>query len=136
MLQTLRYSMTPLTPADIEQATFCPTLLLPAAFHASLVADPEYLAVCEDGFYHYFSEMRQWTPDLTSFVFVNRFYTPQEIAQLVSFEMTVGPHNPTPLASRAGFVLGWLSALALTDSALASQGLHLLEHHVSREVAA
>ena len=119
------------TPADFQDLPYSPTLLLSAHFDATLTADLEYQESCEWGFNSYFAEMCHWTPDLSRCTFVDRHYSSAHIRQYLLREIVYDPvRNPTPLACRAGWGLGWLSALALTDQSLALSGLELLEELV------
>lgn len=116
------------TPADFQNLPYSPTLLLSAPFAASLTADPEYQAGCECGFDSYFTDMHHWLPGLRGFFFVDRLYTPASVRDYLSREITYDPvRNPCFLSWRAGWGLGWLSALALTDRPLALSGLEQLQ---------
>ena len=92
-------------------------------FCASLTFGPEYARACEVGFDAYFDGMWFCENDDDEFgaVFVDRFYTRSEVLRLMIADL-VGEENSffaiPSLAWRAGFWLGWLSALALTDRAL------------------
>jgi hypothetical protein len=117
-----------LTPADFQDVPYSPTLLLSAHFDPSLMADPEYQAGCQCGFDSYFAEMRHWLPDLSSFTFVDRLHTSASVREYLSSEIVYDPvRNSCFLPWRAGWGLGWLSALALTDPSLALLGLELLQ---------
>ena len=116
------------TPADFQNLPYSPTLLLSAPFAASLTADPEYQAGCECGFDSYFTDMHHWLPGLRGFFFVDRLHTPASVRDYLSHEITYDPvRNPCFLSWRAGWGLGWLSALALTDQPLALSGLEQLQ---------
>ena len=119
------------SPADFQDLPYSPTLLLAAHFDASLTDDLEYLEGCEWGFHYYFAEMHHWTPDLSTYTFVDRHSTLDEVRDYLLREIVYDPvRNPTLLACRAGWGLGWLSALALTDRSLALMGLELLQELV------
>ena len=120
-----------LTPADFQDLPYSPTLLLPAHFDTSLTADPEYQEGCEWGFNHYFAEMHHRTPDLSAFTFIDQYYTTASVRDFLLHDMVYDPvRNPTHLAWRTAWCLGWLSALALTDCSLAFSGLELLQELV------
>lgn len=122
------------TPADFQDLPYSPMLLLSAHFDAALAADPEYQESCEWGFNSYFAEMCHWTPDLSRRTFVDRYYSFVHVKQYLLREVVYDPvRNPIPLACRAGWGLGWLSALALTDRLLALMGLELLQELVSHD---
>ncbi len=113
-----------LTPADFQDLPYSPTLLLSAPFDAALMADLEYQAGCECGFDSYFAEMRHWLPDLSNFTFVDRLHTSASVREYLLREIVYDPvRNSCFLPWRAGWGLGWLSALALTDPSLALLGL-------------
>lgn len=117
-----------LTPADFQDLPYSPTLLLSAPFAASLTADPEYQEGCQCGFDSYFTEMHHWLPDLRGFLFVDRLHTLASVRDYLLSEIVYDPvRNPCLLSWRAGWGLGWLSALALTDQPLALLGLELLK---------
>jgi hypothetical protein len=115
------------SPADFKDLPYSPTLLLSAHFDAALTADPEYHEGCECGFDSYFTEMHHWLPDLRGYTFVDSFHTPISVRDYLLSEIAYDPvRNPDLLPWRAGWGLGWLSALALTDQLLALMGLELL----------
>lgn len=119
------------SPADFKDLPYSSTLLLSAHFDASLTADPEYQEGCEWGFNYYFAEMHHWTPDMRTYTFIDRHHTSDSVGQFLLRDMIYDPvRNPTPLAWRAAWCLGWLSALALTDRSLALMGLELLQELV------
>jgi hypothetical protein len=119
------------SPADFKDLPYSPTLLLSAHFDASLTADPEYQEGCECGFDYYFAEMRHWLPHLRGCTFIDHLYTPASVRDFLLSDIIYDPvRNPTPLAWRAAWCLGWLSALALTDQSLALSGLALLKELV------
>jgi hypothetical protein len=120
-----------LSPADFQNLPYSSNLLLLAPFDASLTGDPEYEAGCECGFDSYFAEMSHWLPNLTGFFFVDRLHTSASVRDYLLRNVAYDPvRNPSPLAWSAGWGLGWLSALALTDQSLALMGLELLQHIV------
>ena len=116
------------SPANFKDLPYSPTLLLSAHFDASLTADPEYQEGCECGFDSYFAEMHYWLPDLRGCTFIDHLHTSASVRGFLSSDMVFDRvRNPTPLAWRAAWCLGWLSALALTDQPLALSGLELLK---------
>lgn len=115
------------SPADFKDLPYSPMLLLSTHFDASLTTDPEYDEGCECGFDSYFTEMHHWLPGLRGYTFVDRFHTPVSVRDYLESEIVYDPvRNPDLLPWRAGWGLGWLSALALTDQSLALMGLELL----------
>ncbi len=120
--------------ADFKDLPYSPTLLLSAQFDSALTADPEYQESCEWGYESYFAEMHRWLPDLREFTFHDRIHTLTSVEQYLLCEVVYDPvRNPGSLASRAGWGLGWLSALALTDRPLALSGLELLQDLVLQD---
>ena len=123
-----------LSPADFQDLPYSPMLLLPAHLDPSLTADPEYEAGCECGFDSYFTEMHHWLPNLSGYTFIDRYHTPASVKSYLLSNMVYDPvRNPTLLARRAGWGLGWLSALALTDRPLALCGLEFLQELVLQD---
>ena len=119
-----------LPPADFQDVSYSSALLLPAEFDPCITADPEYQRAREAGFVDFFellvellddedeSEQLPLTwDDVKHEIIRNVFDTRKVFAP--DFSMTV-------LAWDAGFMLGWLSALALIDRPLALRGLKLL----------
>lgn len=123
-------TIAPLAPSHFQHVPYSSALLLPVRFDASIIDDPEYAAACQGGFEGYFEGMLDWNEAGDDLVFVNRCYTWVDIVQNVSDNLlntnTLPGCSPTSLAWRAGYMLGWLSALALTDRALALRGVSLL----------
>jgi hypothetical protein len=120
-----------LAPADFQHVSYSPAFLLPVHWDASITADPEYEAGCECGFDSYFTDMHHWLPNLSGYTFIDRYHTPASVKSYLLSNMVYDPvRNPTLLAWRAAWCLGWLSALALTDRLLALMGLELLQHMV------
>ena|SRR5437588_5830335 len=115
------------SPTDFKDLPYSPTLLLSAHFDAALTVDPEYHQGCECGFDSYFTEMHHWLAGLRGYTFVDCFHTLVSVRDYLLNEIVYDPvRNPDLLAWRAGWGLGWLSALALTDRSLALMGLELL----------
>lgn len=117
-------------PADFQDIPYSPVLLLRAHFDVSITADPEYQSACETGFDAYFEEMVQWNEAGTDLVFIDCFSSCAEVISFVARGM-IRDHCPSywgvvSFSFSVGFVLGWLSALSLTDRALALVGLELL----------
>ena len=126
-----------LTPAAFDTMPYTATVLLPVALDASIIEDSEYVAGCQAGFESYFCEMHQWNEAVTSYVFVNRFYTPAQVKRRVRLDMLDSDANgwePSLLPWRTGFMHGWLSALALTDYDLAIYGMGVLLALVNRKL--
>jgi hypothetical protein len=119
-----------LTPADFQDVSYSPRFLLPVQFDASMTTDSEYQEGCESGFYCYFEDMFQQNEAGRETVFLDRFYSRADVMSLVveglSSSFSPSRWDAAPLSYSVGFVLGWLSALALTDRPLALGGLELL----------
>lgn len=121
-----------LTPVDFKDIPYASFLLLCVSFDTSIMSDSIYPRACSCGFVGYFEDMYD-----DDGVFVNRFYTRSEVCALVGSEVCADEsHVPldmrSSLAWRVGYYVGWLSALALTDRAVALVGLHLLAVLVDR----
>ncbi len=120
--------VSPLTVADCSDMPYAPVLLLDSKFDASITDDSEFREACEDGFKAYFEEMYEWDEEDDD-VFVERCYTWAEVIEsVVDNALSEGePGRLLPCVERAGFALGWLSALALTDRSMARRALTVLE---------
>jgi hypothetical protein len=131
-LVSLLAPVSPLTPVDVDAVSYSSALLLPAQFDPCITADPEYQRALEAGFMDFLelfcellddededeSEQLPLTwDDVKHEIIENVFDTRKVFAP--DFSMTV-------LAWDSGFMLGWLSALALIDRPLALRGLKLL----------
>jgi hypothetical protein len=119
----------PLTVAEIAEIDYSPVLLLDAKFDVAVTDDPAFRSACEYGFDAYFEDMCEWNESGTETVLVERCSTWAEIVRwVVSNALT--EERPGRLLSRgwrAGFGLGWLSALALTRRGEAVRALAVLE---------
>ena len=117
-------------PADFKDLAYSPTLLLSAHFDAFIADGLTYDRACEDGFNGYFEEMVQWNEAGTDLVFMDCFYTRAEVMSFVARgvirDRRLSDKNEVPFWFRVGFVLGWLSALSLTDRVQAFVGFELL----------
>lgn len=126
-----------LTPADFENIPYHPAFLLAADLPAALIADASYVRACEAGYGSYFEEMYLHDGDVS--LFTNCFYSRSYVMTYVAdnvVEKDVRPFLLAPLPWRVGFVLGWLSALSLTDRPLALAGLEMLTLLAARLAAA
>jgi hypothetical protein len=136
VVSTSAMAVSPLKPSDVKEISYSPALLLDARFRPVLVVDSAFSEACEAGFNTYFEEMYHGsTPE--DLVFVDRFYSCDEVEREV-IESTVVAHqrDGERLPWCAGFVLGWLSALALVQRREACEGLKLLTFLVVRLEAA
>ncbi len=117
-----------LTAADFRDVPYSPALLLESRFDASITDDDEFAKGCAWGFDAYFEEMFQWNETRTELVFVQKAYTWAEVVSWLIEGVLTGdePASLTSRAWRAGFLLGWLSALALTRRPMALLGLEVL----------
>jgi len=128
--QTSSFVVAPLVPSQFQQVPFSSALLLPVPFEALVTVNPGYVDGCAGGFEDYFEDMCEWNDAGDDFVFVDHVYTWAEVEQIVCDDLlktSVLPGvMPAPFSFNVGYALGWLSALALTDRALALRGLSLL----------
>lgn len=118
-----------LTPAFFANLDFSPALLLSVQLDTSITSHPEYAHACKSGFTCYFDDMLEADEEEDSFVLVSRYYTHSEVVQFVidnRMPEANGDFKPSIDAWKVGFVVGWLSALALTDRPLALLGLDTL----------
>ncbi len=126
--QTLSSMAVSLTAAAFVDVPYSPAFLLESRFDASITDDPEFPFTCGCGFDAYFAEMFEWNEEHTDLVFVEKCYTWAEVVELVTETMLHGdkPERVESRSARAGFALGWLSALALVNREWALMGLTLL----------
>ena len=119
----------PLTAADCAEMPYASALLLDSKFDASITDDPEFRGACETGFDAYFEEMYAWNEVGDDLVFVEKQYAWREVRTFVVRNAMAhdGRGELLPCGWRAGFVLGWLSALALTDRSVALRALSVVE---------
>jgi hypothetical protein len=99
-------------------------LLLPVQFDARLTFDPEYQEACQVGFDDGFGRLSEEDErELFTWDMVRN----EVLTSLLDVQRVLPPGFPTlSLAWASGFLLGWLSALALIDRPLALRGLELL----------
>jgi hypothetical protein len=120
----------PLTLTEYAEMPYSPAFLLDAKFDASITDSPEFGRACASGFETYFEEMYQWDESREHLVFVARSYTWEEVIEGVVrgtlFEDM--PGCVVSAASRAGGVLGWLSAHALVNRSEALLAVTVLRH--------
>jgi hypothetical protein len=105
-----------------------PALLLESSFDASITDSDEFRRGCQWGYDAYFEDMYVERESETALVFVAKCYTWAEIVEFI-IQNTLGENAPGYFISRdwrAGFGLGWLSALALTNQQEAMMGLTML----------
>ncbi len=126
-----------LSPVDFVDVAYHAGFLLPVSFDRSLTDVPAYSEGCEYGFEDYFEVMytggRVASDGVTliDYTFIPRYYTRQEVAAFVLKALTEDASKErSSFAWYVGFVLGWLSALALTDDDLSRFGLQVLTHLV------
>jgi len=117
-----------LTVAAFAEMPYSPALLLESSFDASVTDSDEFHLGCKWGFDAYFDTMYDWGESKAELVFVEKRYTWAEIVEFV-IQTVLGKEPPgyvTLRDWRAGFGLGWLSALALTNRHEARLGLAML----------
>ena len=131
----VKSSVAPLTLADYADMPYSPAFLLDSKFDASLTDNPAFRRACEFGFVTYFDEMYE-ANEQGDDVFVERCYGWTEVVKIVVDEVLFNERSGSVLsrAERAGVLLGWLSALALTDRALALRALTVAETLLSGKV--
>ena len=125
---SVNLSIAPLTLADFAEMPYSPALLLDSKFDATLTDDLAFRGACEFGFLNYFDQMYQ-DDEQGEEVFVERRYEWAEVVEIVVDEVLWEPSAGLVLscAERAGTLLGWLSALALTERAMARRALTVAE---------
>lgn len=125
---SLNTSVAPLTLAEYAEMPYCSALLLDSKFDASLTDAPAFHEACEFGFVTYFDEMYE-ADEQDNDVLVERRYSWAEVVKIVVDEALCEEQSGPvlSLAYRAGVMLGWLSALALTDPKMAGQALTVAE---------
>ena len=117
-----------LTVAAFAEVPYSPALLLESSFDASVTESDEFHLGCKWGFDAYFDTMYHWGESKAELVFVEKHYIWAEIVEFV-IQTVLGEDPPgyvTLRDWRAGFGLGWLSALALTNRHEAMLGLTML----------
>ena len=102
-----------LLPEDLESIPYSSRLLLPASLPDVIVNDVEYVRGCEAGFGLYFD-------------YPEACVSLSALKEYIMQELFPGPLDTASLAQRVAFQHGFLSALALTDRALALKGLSIL----------
>lgn len=128
----MRTQAAPLTLVDYAEMPYSPALLLDSKFDASLTDDPEFRIGCKWGFDAYFEFMYRLDKASGKSVFVAEVYTWHEVVRFILNNVMDerGVADDRYRGWRAGFLLGWLSALALTDRVLAVNGLAVVERLV------
>jgi hypothetical protein len=119
----------PLTVADFNGLPYSPALLLDSKFDAAITDAVAFHEACQGGFEAYFDAMYDWDVEQGRAVFVAERYTWEEVIERVVDNALSEDefHCLLPCAERVGFTLGWLSALAFTEPAMAGQALVVLE---------
>ena len=113
-----------LSSDDFQDISYSPKLLLPVQFDTRLTLDPEYQKACQVGFDDGFGRLSEEDErELFNWDVVRN----EVLRSLLDVQRVLPPGFPTcSLAWASGFLLGWLSALALVDRPLALRGLELL----------
>ncbi len=121
-----------LTVAAFVDVPYSPALLLESSFDVSVIHDLDFRSGCEWGYNAYFENMCEWDGAHEELIVVPQHYTwPKIVAFVVETAGAVGCFRDKrgdgfPFAWHAGFGLGWLSALALTNRHEAMMGLAML----------
>jgi|SRR5579883_2667823 hypothetical protein len=123
----VREAMPPLTLAQWAEVPYSPALLLDSRFDVSITDDKEFRKACQCGFDGYF-DVLSGSDASGVFTVVEHDYSWSEVVTfLVEDVMAVGEAvSMMSRAWRAGFGLGWLSALALTNRQMARLALEVL----------
>lgn len=116
-----------LTITQWAEVPYTPAFLLNSRFDASITDDDEFRKACRFGFDGYFDYMFGYDASRV-YRCIEQVY---QWSDVVSFliEDVMSQEEPSAfltLGWRAGFGLGWLSALAFTDRTLALMGLEVL----------
>jgi len=118
-----------LSAAAFVEMKYSPAVLLEASLGADITDDAEFRKACEWGFDAYFEEMYHWNASHTDLEFLETCYTWSEVVEFV-IEVVLGEYQELAVMPsrcwRAGFVLGWLSALALVNRFDAVRAVTLL----------
>ena len=118
-------------PSAYVDIPYSPALLLDARFDASIVDSERFRDGCVSGFDTYFDELYVRVAG-QEYAFVDRVSTWDEVEKMVvEWFLEEDEEGDVSLRWNAGFMLGWLSALALTDRVLALRGLDMLQVLVS-----
>ncbi|GHO51697.1 hypothetical protein [Ktedonobacter robiniae] len=110
---------------DFVSTEYSSAFLLSTRLDTWIVGDSEFQKVCEWGFDGYFESMYCESEDPAQLVLAEQSYSEAEVVQLVVD--VVLPDHMESVASRAGYALGWLSALALIDRQTSLIGLSVWE---------
>src|SRR5579885_711042 len=109
-------TVTQVKPTGFSGLPYSPVLLLDARFDASITDCSWFRDACSDGFEHYFEEV--YEADESGDVVVDRVYTWREVEREIvehvtrRYDAAERFYGVPCLPFRAGFMLGWLSALA------------------------
>jgi len=124
-------------PSDFVDVEYTPALLLCTSFTWPFVGDMNHHIACKDGFVLYFENMYHWSADGSEMLFIDHFYTLDEVVQWLTENVCKHKYCPLDgyisLSWRVGIACGWLSALALVDAGLAAQGVQILARLVKME---
>jgi hypothetical protein len=113
-----------LPPTDFQDISYSPAFLLPVQFDTRLTLDPEYQKACHVGFD---DGIERLSEEDERELFTWDMVRNEVLTSLLDVQRVLPPGFPTcSLAWASGFLLGWLSALALVDRLLALRGLELL----------
>ena len=125
------------TVSGVADFSFSPALLLPLpALASAIVCDHDFVDGCAFGYECYVEELPNPLVG-ESLVYTYTWYTFSQVYALMRNEFPPLPSIPymAPLPWRAGFVFGWLSALACNQPAYAERGLGFLVALVKKECA-
>lgn len=118
---------------DLAGIAYSPALLLDGRFDVTITDDPVFDKACEAGFDAFFESMYQHVEGQDGLVFVEREYTLLAVKNEMLQAMLIDLNSSNRLAWRAGFLLGWLSALALGQRDTALYGLGVLRYNIKKK---
>jgi hypothetical protein len=124
-------SVTPFLMSDDIGLPYSPALLFDAGFDASITDGSDFSLACQNGFYGFFEDMYEDDASGDG-VFVGCSLTYLDVERVLvrnvvrHYNVLEKFYGFSPLSWRAGWALGWLSALALFNRPLALQGIDLL----------
>jgi hypothetical protein len=125
------FLITSLSSSDCIGLLYSPAFLLDAGLDASITDGPDFSGACESGFEGFFEDTYEEDENGDE-VFMGCSFIWRDVERMIAENVArgysdFGEHfGYTSLSWRAGFMLGWLSALAFVNCVLALQGVDLL----------
>ena len=125
MVSTVQMTkVAPLTMADYAEMPYAPALLLDSKIDASFTDDSKFREGCQDGFEGYFG-YRVFDGSGSWLVEGQESYSWEVVAAFLTTNVLDEEGGCRPW--RVGYLLGWLSAFALFDRAMARRAVVVLE---------